>query len=51
MLKIVAFVCDISVISAFSSAPVPSEAADFTSLMFVLSAIGIIKMTLKKFGS
>lgn len=37
--RIVAFVCDISVISAFSSAPVPSEAADFTSLMFVLSAI------------
>lgn len=37
--RIVAFVCDISVISAYSSAPVPSEGADFTSLMFVLSAI------------
>ena len=43
MLILVAFVCDISVIDAFSYTPVAAETADFASLMFVLSALGIFK--------
>lgn len=37
--RIVAFTADISVEDAFSSSPIPPNSADFSSLMFVLSAI------------
>lgn len=37
--RIVAFVCDMSKVNAFSCTPAKPDTADFTSLMFVLSAI------------